>query len=149
VFGIRAASATNLCYQEQQRRVHQLAHNLHGFLRTAGPYGNDVQRRERVKLMASQQHTVTQQMDDEADSLFFALVDAGGDLPAVLSKVNDWLCENPAHRVAWARAQRTSRLLVALLKAGEPDASKEEIEAFFEAIAEERRRRAAEEFPSA
>lgn len=88
------------------------------------------------------QHAVTEEMDDQAMRHFFALMDARteGNVVGVLSDVNAWLRRNPAHRVAWARIQRANRLLVAYLKATEPGASKQQIYAFFGAIAEERAR---------
>jgi ferric-dicitrate binding protein FerR (iron transport regulator) len=91
-------------------------------------------------IVMRRQHTVTEQMEDEAMSHYFALTDAEGDLADALSKLNRWLRENPAHGVAWARARRMSRFMVLYLKATEPGASKEEIAAFFDAIKQERRR---------
>ena len=79
---------------------------------------------------------------------YFALLDAEEDVADVLSEVNAWLQQNPAHQVAWARAQRTGRLIAPYLKATRLGASKEEIAAFFDAIKEERRR-SPEEFVDA
>lgn len=106
----------------------------------------------RVRLIMSKRTnlTITEEMDDEAMSHFFALMDAKqqGNVADVLSKANAWLRQCPAHRIAWARAQRTGRLLGPFLEATEPGASDEEIRAFFDAITEERHR-APEEFGDA
>ena len=85
-------------------------------------------------------HTVTEEMEDAAMRHFIDLMDAKteGNVAGVLSNVNVWLRQDPAHRVAWARMQRTNRLLVKYLMATEPGADKDEIAAFFDAIQEER-----------
>jgi hypothetical protein len=50
------------------------------------------------------------------------------------------LRENSAHRIAWALAQGTNRLLVAFLKATKSEASNKDIEGFVAAVVEERAR---------
>ena len=87
---------------------------------------------------------MTQETDDTATSYYFALMQAQGDVAGTLSEVNQWLRENSAHQIAWLRMQRTGRLVGPYLKATRPDASKEDIAAFFDAIKDERIRSPAE-----
>jgi len=77
------------------------------------------------------QPAVTGEMEDEAMLHYFAIIDAEGNLAPVLSRLNEWLSENPAHQVAWERKLRTSRLIAAYLKASEPGSSAEELHEFW------------------
>jgi len=62
---------------------------------------------------------------------------AARNFSAVLPALNAWLREHPTHRVAWARMQRTWRLIHPYLRATDPAAGPEEIAAFFEALEQE------------
>jgi ferric-dicitrate binding protein FerR (iron transport regulator) len=57
---------------------------------------------------------------------------------SVLPGLNAWLREKPSHRAAFAEAQRAWRLAKHFLRAGEPDAGRAEVQAFFDALEEER-----------
>lgn len=78
------------------------------------------------------------ELDREAMSRLFDLIDAE-DVASVLLELNTWLRQRPAHRRAWVRVQRISRLMVAFLRATEPDAGKEDMDAFVDVIDEEPR----------
>jgi ferric-dicitrate binding protein FerR (iron transport regulator) len=75
------------------------------------------------------------ELDREAMSRLFDLIDAE-DAAGVLLELSTWLRQRPAHRRAWVRAQRISRLMVAFLKATEPDGGMEDTDAFIDAVDE-------------
>jgi ferric-dicitrate binding protein FerR (iron transport regulator) len=55
----------------------------------------------------------------------------------VLPKLNAWLREDPAHRLAFAKKQRTWRLMRPFFRAAGPGARLKDVQAFFEALDEE------------
>ena len=86
------------------------------------------------------QHDVTLEMEREAQSRLFELIDAA-DLTIVMAELNTWLQQNPAHRLAWARARQIARMTAAYLRATDPGAGKEQMDRFVDAIEDERRLR--------
>ena len=84
------------------------------------------------------QHEVTPEMKREAMSRYFDLIDTG-DAASVRAELNTWLSQKPAHVLAWTRAQQIARLTAAYLRATEPGADKEQLDAFISAIVEVRR----------
>jgi ferric-dicitrate binding protein FerR (iron transport regulator) len=59
------------------------------------------------------------------------------ELISVLPGLHTWLRENPAHRAAFARAQRTLRLTKPILGAAQPSAGCTEFKALLDALDEE------------
>ena len=57
---------------------------------------------------------------------------------SVLSELNSWLREDPAHRAAFAFARRTWRLAGPYLKATEPGTGREEFRAFMVALQDDK-----------
>lgn len=85
-----------------------------------------------------EKHEVTSEMKREAMSRYFDLIDTGG-AASVWVDLNTWLSQNPAHGLAWTRAQRIARLTAAYLRATEPGVDKEQLDTFVNAIDRERR----------
>jgi hypothetical protein len=69
-------------------------------------------------------------------SRYFDLIDRG-DTESVWVELVTWLSQNPAHGLAWARAQQIARLTGTYLRATEPCADKERLHTFVNAIGEE------------
>jgi len=68
------------------------------------------------------------------------LIDAV-DVTIVMFELNTWLQQNPAHRIAWARARQIARLTTAYLRATDPGADEEQMDRFVSAVNDERRLR--------
>lgn len=83
------------------------------------------------------QHEVTIEMEREALSLLFDMIDAV-DVTNVIVEINTWLQQDRAHRLAWARARQIARLTAAYLRATAPGAEKEQMDRFVDAIDAER-----------
>ena len=88
------------------------------------------------------QHDVTLEMEREALSRLFDLIDAV-DVTTVMVELNTWLQQDSAHRLAWSRARQIARLTAAYLRATDPGAGKEQMDRFVDAIDDERRLREA------
>jgi len=86
------------------------------------------------------QHEVTPEMEREALSRLFDYIDTS-DVTIMMCELNTWLRQNPAHRLAWARARQIARLTTAYLRATDSGAGKEQMDRFVEAIIDERRLR--------
>jgi len=86
------------------------------------------------------QHEVTPEMEREALSRLFDYIDTS-DVTIVMIELNTWIQQNPAHRLAWARARQIARLMTAYLRATAPGAGKEQMNRFVDAIIDERRLR--------
>jgi ferric-dicitrate binding protein FerR (iron transport regulator) len=79
---------------------------------------------------------VTSEINREAMSRYFDLIDTG-DSASVRAELSMWLSRNPAHSLAWARAQRIARLTVAYLNATDPGVETEQLDTFGNALGEE------------
>jgi hypothetical protein len=81
-------------------------------------------------------------MSDEDDLLqaaeWIAALVCTQDFSTVLPGLNARLREKSSHRVAFAEAQRAWRLAKPFLRAGGPGAGPAEVQAFFDALEEER-----------
>jgi ferric-dicitrate binding protein FerR (iron transport regulator) len=80
-------------------------------------------------------HEVTEELEREALSRWFDLLDAA-DVGSALEELDEWIQQDPAHEIAWDSAVRLARLAALFLRAAEPGAGKEELEALVEAMEE-------------
>lgn len=85
--------------------------------------------------MIRSQREEIDELDRQAMLRLFDLIDAEDSAGALL-ELCTWLRNGPAHRRAWVRTQRISRLMVAFLKATERGRGMEDTDAFADAIDE-------------
>jgi len=76
-------------------------------------------------------------VDRQAAEWFVELLCADS-VSGVLPELNAWLRADPAHRAAFLEIQRSWRLAATFWRASRPDASAAQVDAFFEALEEER-----------